>query len=382
MDFELSEEQRLLKESVDGLLGDSYDFEQRKKYAAEKDGWSRAAWGRFAEQGLLGLPFSEDDGGFGAGAVETMIVMEALGRALVLEPYLATVVLGGGFLRRGGSAAQKAAHLPSLIDGSRTMAFAQLEKNSRYDLADVATTARKSGSGFVIDGEKFVVVHGDAADTFVVTARTKGGQRDAAGVGAFLVPANAKGVSVRGYPTQDGLRAADVTFTGVEVGADAALGDPENALPLIERVVDDARIALCAEAVGAMDESLKTTVEYLKTRNQFGTAIGNFQALQHRGSDMFVALEQARSMSYFATMAADFDDARERATAVAAAKVQIGRSARFVGQQSIQLHGGVGMTMEFKIGHYFKRLTMIESQFGDADYHLHRVSEQGGLLRE
>lgn len=226
------------------------------------------------------------------------------------------------------------------------------------------------------------MVHGDAADTFVVTARTRGGQRDAAGVGAFLVPANAKGVTVRGYPTQDGLRAADVTFTGVEVGADSALGDPENALPLIERVVDDARIALCAEAVGAMDESLKTTVEYLKTRNQFGTAIGNFQALQHRGSDMFVAVEQARSMSYFATMAADIDDARERATAVAAAKVQIGRSARFVGQQSIQLHGGVGMTMEFKIGHYFKRLTMIESQFGDADYHLRRVSDQGGLLRE
>lgn len=382
MDFELSEEQRLLKESVDGLLGDSYDFEQRKKYAAEKDGWSRAMWGTFAEQGLLGLPFSEADGGFGAGGVETMIVMEALGRALVLEPYLATVVLGGGFLRRGGSAAQKAAHLPSLIGGSRTMAFAQLEKNSRYDLGDVATTAKRSGSGFVIDGEKFVVVHGDAADTFVVTVRTRGGQRDAAGVGAFLVPANAKGVTVRGYPTQDGLRAADVTFTGVEVGADSALGDPENALPLIERVVDDARIALCAEAVGAMDESLKTTVEYLKTRNQFGTAIGNFQALQHRGSDMFVAVEQARSMSYFATMAADIDDARERATAVAAAKVQIGRSARFVGQQSIQLHGGVGMTMEFKIGHYFKRLTMIESQFGDADYHLRRVSDQGGLLRE
>jgi pimeloyl-CoA dehydrogenase small subunit len=382
MDFELSEEQRLLKESVDGLLGDSYDFEQRKKYAHEAGGWSRSAWGKFAEQGLLGLPFSEDDGGFGAGGVETMIVMEALGRSLVLEPYLATVVLGGGFLRRGGSAAQKAAHLPGVIDGSRTLAFAQLEKNSRYDLADVTTTATKSGAGYVIDGEKFVVLHGDTADHFVVTARTKGGQRDANGIGAFLVPAKAKGVSVKGYPTQDGLRAADVTFSKVEVGADAVLGDPENALPLIERVVDDARIALCAEAVGAMDESLKITVDYLKTRQQFGVAIGNFQALQHRGSDMFVALEQARSMSYFATMAGDFDDARERATAVAAAKVQIGRSARFVGQQAIQLHGGVGMTMEYRIGHYFKRLTMIESLFGDADYHLRRVSEQGGLLRD
>ncbi len=380
MDFDLSEEQRLLKESVDGLLGDSYDFEQRKKYGAEPGGWSRAAWTQLAEQGLLGLPFNEADGGFGAGAVETMIVMEALGRALVLEPYLATVVLGGGFLRHGGSAAQKAKHLPSLIDGSATLAFAQLERNSRYDLADVSTKASKSGAGWVIDGEKFVVIHGDTAGTLVVTARTGGGQRDKAGIGAFLVPANAKGVIVKGYPTQDGLRAADITFHGVEVGADAALGDPGNGLPLIEQVVDDARIALCAEAVGAMEESLKTTVEYIKTRNQFGVAIGTFQSLQHRASDMFVALEQARSMSYFATMAGTFTDAKERATAVAAAKVQAGRSARFVGQQSIQLHGGVGMTMEFKIGHYFKRLTMIESLFGDADYHLRRVSDLGGLV--
>jgi pimeloyl-CoA dehydrogenase small subunit len=382
MDFDLSEEQRLLKESVDGLLGSSYDFDQRKKYATESGGWSKSLWGKFAEQGLLGLPFSEDDGGFGAGAVETMIVMEALGKALVLEPYLATVVLGGGFLRRGGSAAQKAACLPSIIDGSKTLAFAQLEKNSRYDLADVSTTAKKSGAGWAIDGEKFVVIHGDTADTLIVTARTKGGQRDKSGIGAFLVPAKAKGVTIKGYPTQDGLRAADISFSGVEVGADAAIGDPDNALPLIERVVDDARIALCAEAVGAMDESLKTTVEYIKTRSQFGVAIGNFQALQHRGSDMFVALEQARSMSFFATMAGDLDDAQERATAVAAAKVQIGRSARYVGQQAIQLHGGVGMTMEYKIGHYFKRLTMIESLFGDADYHLRRVSEQGGLLKD
>jgi pimeloyl-CoA dehydrogenase small subunit len=380
MDFDLSEEQRLLKDSVDGLLGDSYDFEQRKKYAAEKGGWSKAVWSKFAEQGLLGLPFSEEDGGFGAGPVETMIVMEALGKALVLEPYLATVVLGGGFLRHGGSAAQKAAHLPSVIDGSKTLAFAQLEKSSRYDLADVSTKATKKGAGWVIDGEKFVVIHGDTADTLIVTARTAGGQRDKTGIGAFLVPANAKGVTIKGYPTQDGLRAADITFSGVEVGADAALGDPANALPLIERVVDEARIALCAEAVGAMDESLKTSVEYIKTRNQFGVAIGTFQALQHRGADMFVALEQARSMSYVATMAGTFDDAKERATSVAAAKVQIGRSSRYVGQQSIQLHGGIGMTMEAKIGHYFKRLTMIENSFGDSEYHLRRVSESGGLV--
>src|SRR6267143_1460479 len=326
MDFDLSEEQRLLKESVDGLLASSYDFDQRKKYAAEKGGWSKSLWSKLAEQGLLGLPFSEDDGGFGAGAVETMIVMEALGKALVLEPYLATVVIGGGFLRRGGSAEQKAAYIPGIIDGSKTFAFAQLEKNSRYDLQDVSATAKKKGAGWVIDGEKFVVLNGDTADTLIVTARTKGGQRDASGIGVFLVPGNAKGVAKKGYPTQDGLHAADITFTGVELGADAAIGDPENALPLIERVADDARIAICA------------------------------------------------------TMASDFDDAKERATAVAAAKVQIGKSGKFVGQQSIQLHGGIGMTQEARIGHYFKRLTMIENSFGDTDYHLRRVTDSGGLV--
>src|ERR1700736_5691735 len=295
MDFDLSEEQRLLKESVDGLLGSSYDFDARKKYMAEKGGWSKSAWNKLAEQGLLGLPFSEDDGGFG-----------------------------------GGSAEQKAAHIPSIIDGSKTFAFAQLEKNSRYDLNDVATSAKKKGGGYVIDGEKFVVLNGENADMLVVTARTKGGQRDLSGIGVFLVPANAKGVARKAYPTQDGLHAADITFTGVEVGADAAIGDPENGLPLIERVVDDARTAMCAEAVGIMDESLKTTVEYLKTRTQFGVPIGSFQTLQHRAAAMFVAVEEARSMSMFATMASDFDDAKERATAVAAAKVQIGKSLKFV----------------------------------------------------
>src|SRR6202011_5298235 len=261
-----------------------------------------------------------------------------------LEPYLPTVVIAGGFLRHGGSDAQKAAHIPGIIDGSKTFAFAQLEKNSRYDLQDVSTTAKKKGSGWVIDGEKFVVLNGETADMLVVTARTKGGQRDAGGIGVFMVPGDAKGIAKKGYPTQDGLHAADITFTGVEVGADAVIGDPENGLALIERVVDEARTAICAEAVGIMDESLKTTVEYLKTRKQFGVPIGTFQTLQHRAADMFVAVEQARSMSIFATMANDFDDARERATAIASAKVQIGKSGKFVGQQSIQLHGGIGMT--------------------------------------
>src|SRR5580704_14198227 len=247
-------------------------------------------------------------------------------------------------------------------------------------MRDVSTSAKKKGAGWIIDGEKFVVLNGEMADTLIVTARTKGGRRDAGGIGVFMVPGNAKGIAKKGYPTQDGLHAADITFTGVEVSGESAIGDPENALALIERVVDEARTAMCAEAVGAMDESLKSTVEYLKTRKQFGVAIGSFQSLQHRAADMFVALEQARSMSMFATMAADFDDPKERAKAVAAAKVQIGKSAKFVGQQSIQLHGGIGMTQEAKIGHYFKRLSMIENTYGDTDFHLRRVTEAGGLV--
>jgi len=381
MDFDLSEEQRLLKDSVDGLLADTYDFEARKKHGAAKKGWSDEVWGKFAEQGLLGLPFAEADGGFGAGAIETGIVMEALGRSLVLEPYFATVVLGGGFLRLGGSPAQRKAHLADVVSGKKTMAFAQLEKDSRYDLGDVVTSAKKKGAGWVISGEKFVVLHGDSASTLVVTARTKGGQRDRDGVGVFLVPANTNGVRIKSYSTQDGLRAADITFENVEVGADAVLGDAENGLPLVERVADEARVALCSEAVGAMDESLKTTMEYLKTRQQFGVNIGTFQALQHRGSDMFVALEQARGISMYATMAVSFDDPKARMEAIAAAKVQVGRSAKYIGQQSIQLHGGVGMTMEYKIGHYFKRMTMIESTLGDADFHLRRLAAQGGLFK-
>ncbi|QQO35520.1 pimeloyl-CoA dehydrogenase small subunit [Bradyrhizobium diazoefficiens] len=380
MDFDLNEEQRLLKDSIDGLLTDCYDFESRKKYMAEKGGWSKAVWGKLAEQGLLGLPFAEADGGFGGGGVEIMIVMEALGKALVLEPYLATVVIGGGFLRHAGSDAQKSAHLPGIIDGSKTLAFAQLEKNSRYDLFDVTTTAKKKGDGWVIDGEKFVVLNGENADTLIVTARTKGDHRDRNGIGVFLVPANAEGLKKKSYPTQDGLRAADISYSGVEVGGESAIDDPQDSLALIERVVDGARVALCAEAVGAMDESLKTTVEYIKMRNQFGVAIGSFQSVQHRASDMFVALEQARSMSILATMAADFDDPTERSKAVAAAKVQISKSGKFIGQQSIQLHGGIGVTMEAKIGHYFKRLAMIENTFGDASYHLRHVGASGTLV--
>ncbi len=332
--------------------------------------------------GLLALPFAEADGGFGGGPVETMIVMEAFGRALALEPYLATVILGGGALRHGGTEEQRAARVARVADGSLLLALAHTERQSRYDLHDVATTARRDGGAFVLDGDKGVVLHGDGADELIVTARTAGDRRDRKGIGLFLVDARASGVSRRGYQTQDGMRAAEVSLAGVRVPTENVIGDPENALPLLERVADEAMAALAAEAVGAMGEMHALTVEYLKTRKQFGVPIGSFQVLQHRAADMFVALEQARSMAMFATMMVQEDDATERRKAIAAAKVQIGRSGRFIAQQSIQLHGGVGMTAEFKVGHYFKRVTMIDSVFGDADHHLARLAEAGGLMAQ
>jgi len=377
MDFDLTEEQRLLKESLERLLGDRYAFEQRKSYAQAAEGWSRELWAQYSELGLLGLPFAEEYGGTAGGPGETMIAMEAFGRTLVLEPFLATVVLGGGFLRHGANVEQRAALVPKIVDGSLTFAFAQTERHSRYDLADISTRAVRDGAGWVLDGEKGVVLHGDTADKLIVTARIDGGRRDRNGVGVFIVDGNAAGVSRRGYPTQDGLRAAEVALAGVRVGPEGVLGEPGAALPLVERVVDEAVAALCAEAVGAMAEMHELTVDYLKTRRQFGREIGSFQILQHRAVDMLIALEQARSMAMFATMMSAEENAAERRNASAAAKVQIGRSGRLIGQQAIQLHGGIGMTMEYKVGHYFKRTTMIDTMFGDADHHLRELARRG-----
>jgi pimeloyl-CoA dehydrogenase small subunit len=295
---------------------------------------------------------------------------------LALEPFFATVVLGGAFLRHGGSPEQRADLIPQIADGSLTLAFAQTERHSRYDLTDISTTASRNGAAWVLDGEKGVVLHGDTADKLIVTARVGGGRRDRDGVGVFIVDGMAEGVSRRGYPTQDGLHAAEVALAGVRVDPEGVLGEPGAALPLVERVVDEAIAALCAEAVGAMASMHELTLDYLKTRRQFGREIGSFQILQHRAVDMLIALEQARSMAMFATMMAAEEDAAERRHALSAAKVQIGRSARLVGQQAIQLHGGIGMTMEYKVGHYFKRTTMIDTMFGDADYHLRELARR------
>ncbi|MBN8908500.1 MAG: acyl-CoA dehydrogenase family protein, partial [Rhodospirillales bacterium] len=358
MDFDLTDDQRLLKESVDRLIADQYQFEQRKKYMAEPAGWSTALWSQFTELGLLGLPFEETLGGFGGGPVETMIVMEAFGRGLVLEPYFPTVILGGGLLRRAGNPSLLGALVPQIAAGKLKLAFAHVERHSRYDLNDVTTAAKKQGNAWVLDGAKSVVLHGDSADKLFVTARIGGGQQDRSGIGLFLVDAGTPGVSRRGYPTVDGLRAAEVTLSGVRVGAEGLLSD--DALPAVEHAIDEATAALCAEAVGAMQVMHETTLDYLKTRQQFGRAIGQFQVLQHRSVDMLVALEQARSMAMFAAVMADETNARERRRAISAALVQIGRSGRHVGQEAGQLHGGIGMTAEYKVGAYFKRVTMID----------------------
>jgi pimeloyl-CoA dehydrogenase small subunit len=375
MDFEFSDEQRLLKDSVERLITDRYDFESRKKYMAGGQGWSADVWAQYAELGLLGLPFAEEHGGFGGGAVETMIVMEAFGRGLILEPYFATIILGGGVLRHAASAAQQAALLPLVANGKLKLALAHVERQSRYDLANVTTTARRDGDGFVLNGAKSVVLHGDCADRIIVSARVSGGQRERGGIGLFLV--DAADVARQGYATQDGLRAAEITLSNTR---GMALGDPEGGLAVLERVIDEAIAALAAESVGLMSEMHELTVEYLKTRQQFGRPIGQFQVLQHRSVDMFVALEQARSITLYATMMAGDDNAAERARAMAATKVQIGRSGRHVGQECIQLHGGIGMTAEYKAGHYFKRMTMIDKMYGDADTHLAALAKMGGIF--
>lgn len=377
MDFDLNDEQRLLRDSVDRLLADRYGFEARRAHRAGPDGWSRDMWRQFAELGVLGLPFAEEHGGFGGGAVETSLVMEAFGRALVVEPYLATVVMCGGLLRHAASDAQLSTVVPGIAAGERVLAYAQVERQSRWSLNDILTRAEPDGEGWRISGSKSLVLHGDSADTLLVTARTAGEHRERHGIGLFMVDAAAPGVSRRGYPTQDGMRAAEITFDNVPA---EAVGDPGEALPVLERVQDETLAALCAEAVGVMQAMHDMTVDYLKTRTQFGRPIGDNQALQHRAVDMYVSLEQARSMALYGTVMAAGSDAPERLRAMHATKVQIGRSGRHIGQEAVQLHGGIGVTMEYAVGHHFKRMTVIERTLGDTDSHLAALARLGGLI--
>ena len=372
MDFSLSDEQSMLKDSIEKFVQNDYDFDTRRKIMANDEGFSRELWSQMAELGWLAVPFAEEDGGFGGGAIELMLVMEQIGRGLIVEPYMATVVLAGGFLKRAGSAEQKEKYLSGVIDGSKLGAFAFAEPQGRFNLADLTTTAAADGDGYVLNGHKAVVLNGPSADFLVVSARTSGEQRDEAGVSVFVLDADTAGVSRRDYPTVDGLRAAEITLDNVRVGADALIGEAGQALPLIQEVIDEATLAVGCEAVGNMEVAYKSTVDYSKQRVQFGQPIGKFQVLQHRMVDMFMEYEQAKSLMYMAAMRMDEGYGAVAQKAVSAFKVQVGKSGRYVGQQAVQVHGGMGMTEELHIGHYFKRLTMIDTLFGNVDFHLRR----------
>jgi alkylation response protein AidB-like acyl-CoA dehydrogenase len=374
MDFEPSDDQRLLVESVTRMLSDTYGFAQRKGYMGLTEGYSPAVWAQFAEQGLLGLPFAETYGGFSGGAQEVMLVMQAFGRVLVLEPFFPTVVLAGAALNFAGSAEQKAALLPSIAEGRLKMAFAHGERQARYDLTDVVTTAKRSGSGWVLDGSKTVVSHGEAADKIIVSARTGGDRYDADGITLFLVDTAASGVARRGYVSRDDTRAADVSLANVSVADADVLGEVGQGLPIIRHIVEAGIAATAGETVGAMEAMNEMTLEYSKTRVQFGNPIGSYQVVQHRLADMFMAQEQGRSMAMLATMSIDNPDEVARARDIALAKVGIGQAGRYVSQSAVQMHGGIGMTEEYAVGHYFRRCMVIERLFGDPAYYLNKLA--------
>lgn len=374
MDFSFTEEQTLLRNSVQRFIQDNYDIEARRKIVNSDEGMSKKNWAQFAELGLLMAPFPEEFGGLGGDNIDVMVIMEEFGKGLVVEPYLQTVVLAGGFILHGGTKSQKEALIPEIGAGEKIYAVAFAEPQGRYNLADLQTKAEKSGDGYTLNGYKAVVLGGPWADKLIVTARTSGGVRDEDGVSVFIVDKSADGVSTRDYPTVDGLRASEVTLENVKVGADALLGEEGKGLGLIEKVMDLGIAALCAEGCGALRVLTDSTVEYSKTREQFGQPIGKFQVLQHRMVDMFMETEQTISMTYMVNLKLDDSDV-ERKKAASAAKVQLGKSGKMVGQSAVQIHGGMGMTDELHIGHFFKRVTMMDTLFGNVDHHLKRYTE-------
>jgi len=375
MDFSFSDEQNMLQDSVQRFIQNAYSFDSRQKIVDSDDGFSRANWAQFAEMGWLGLPFSEEDGGFGGTAVETMILLEEFGKGLVVEPYISAVLQAGSIVASVGTTAQKQQILEPLIAGDLLPALAYIEPQARFNVNDVKTSATAQGDGYVINGFKGVVIGGPSADVFIVPARTAGDQMDASGISLFLVDANAAGVSRRDYPTIDGFRASELTLAEVVVGPEALLGSLNEGLEPLQYGLDQGMMGTGAEAVGAMEVLYKDTVEYCKTREQFGQPIGKFQVLQHRMVDMFIEHEQTKSLAYMAAMrlAEGYNAASRKA--LSALKVQVGKGGTFVGQNAVQLHGGMGMTNELNVGHYFKRLTAIETLYGNTDFHLKRYGQ-------
>jgi len=370
MDFNLTKEQEQLADTVQRFVKGRYSFEARRTIIKSEAGFSREIWASLAELGLLGLLVPEEHGGIGAGALETMLTLTAFGRGLLVEPFIQSAILATVLIRELGSAAQKEEHLPRLAAGDLIAVPAHGERGARYDLSSVATTAARDGDGYTLSGDKAVVLHAPSADLLLVSARTSGPRESREGISLFLVPRDAQGLSLKPYPTIDGMRAAEVRLEQVKLPASALLGKEGAAFPALSAAFDIALAALCAEAVGALQESLDATIEYTKTRKQFGVPIGKFQALQHRMADMLMHVEQARSMSFLAAVRCTDPDAAVRAKTLSAAKVVIGQACRYVGQQSIQLHGGMGMTDELMISHHFRRLTAIELSLGDTEHHL------------
>ena len=374
MDFNFTEEQDMVRDGLSRMVREQYDWETRRSAIESDSGWRPEIWSQLAELGILGMPFSEEDGGFGGGAIDAMVVMEEFGKGLVVEPFVPTVVCAGGILKHAGSADQKSEHLGGIVDGSRVFAFAYAEPRGRYDYADLETTAKKDGAGYTLSGHKAVVIGAPWASHLIVTARTSGGQRDKDGISVFVVDKSSDGVVTRDYPTVDGRQASEVYFENVSVPADALIGEEGNALPLIEQVTDEAIAAQCAEACGAMKVAHAMTLDYAKQRKQFGVPIASFQVLQHRMVDMYTEYEQSVSLTYYSTLKLDAEEA-ERKRAVSSAKVRIGQAAHHIGQEAIQIHGGMGMTDELAIGSYFKRLAIFDSEFGNVDHHMKRHIE-------
>jgi alkylation response protein AidB-like acyl-CoA dehydrogenase len=372
MDFNFTPEQQQFRDALRRFIDKDYSFEHRKKVIHSEAGVSSAAWATLAELGMTALPVPEEQGGFNGSAIDLMVVMHEIGRGLVVEPYFATV-FGAQFLKLAGG---NESLLEQLAGGELKLAAAVGEKQARHDLFDIATTAKADGDGYVINGTKTVVLHGGQADKLIVSARSGGGQRDTDGISLFVVDAGTNGVARRDYRTIDGQRAADITFTNVRVPTSALLGQAGKGWEILDAASDYGVTLLCAEAVGAMEALNAATLEYLKTRQQFGVPIGKFQALQHRMAEMFMQTEQARSMATLAAVKVSSGDANERRRTVSAAKARIGQAAKYVGQQAVQLHGGMGVTDELPAAHHFKRLTMIEVTLGDTDHHVQRFVAQ------
>tara|TARA_B000000475_G_C15995399_1_gene446713 strand:- start:401 stop:1534 length:1134 start_codon:yes stop_codon:yes gene_type:complete len=373
MNFELSEEQKMIQQSVERFVQENYDLSSRISISSKDPGFSSEYWSSMAELGWLGLTFTEEEGGFGGNQIDTLVLMEQFGKGLVLEPFLANIVLGGGAIKRSESKNLKETIIPSLIDGSLQITLAYAEEQSRFDLNDIATSATEEGDGFILNGKKSMVLNAESADKLIIVARTSGSQTEENGISLFIIDSDSEGVVLQNFPTVDGLRASEISLENVKVSKEGLVGEKDKGFEILQAIANDAILALAAEAVGAMEVLYKDTVEYTQQREQFDHALSDFQVLQHRMVDMFMEYEQCKSLLFRATLETVQDPNMAQRT-IHALKHLIGKSGIFVGENTVQLHGGMGVTEELRIGHFFKRLLVIDSQFGNADFHLEKFT--------